>query len=114
MITLTSNITCSTSNSASVSVNSLAQRHKLTSDNIDLAWKFNHWNDLNNKKKLYCDFCDVPITGVIRRARSHQLGIRDDVASCRKTPADVKALLQADLDERTKGGYKEMMRLKCN
>jgi len=69
---------------------------------------------LNNQKKICCDSCDVPSTGGIRRARSHQLRIRSDVASCRKTPPDVKALLQTDLNERTKGEYKEMMRSTCN
>jgi hypothetical protein len=71
--------------SNSVSVDSCAQRHKRTGDNLDIAWQFNHWKDLNDKKKIYCDFCDKFSNGVISRARRHQLGIMGDVKACRKT-----------------------------
>ena len=71
--------------SNSVSVDSCAQRHKRTSDNLDIAWQFNHWKDLNDKKKIYCDFCDKVSNGGISRARRHQLGITGDVKLCRKS-----------------------------
>jgi hypothetical protein len=31
--------------SNSVSVDSCAQRHKWTGDNLDIVWQFNHWKD---------------------------------------------------------------------
>lgn len=55
---------------------------------------------MNNKKKVYCGICNTYFTGGISRERRHQLGIRDDVAPCRKRPLDVRAHLQADLDEK--------------
>jgi hypothetical protein len=55
---------------------------------------------MNNKKKVYWGFYNTSFTGGISGARRHQLGIRGDVAPCRKRPLDVRAHLQADLDEK--------------
>jgi hypothetical protein len=82
------------SNSASVGT------FKPTGANKDLAWQFNHRKDKNKKNKVTCNFCLLTSSGGITRARRHQLGIKGDVAACRKTPPDVKVLLQADLNEK--------------
>ncbi|WJX72861.1 hypothetical protein P8452_56698 [Trifolium repens] len=37
--------------SSSVSVQSNYVRHTPGGENEDIAWRFNHWKDLNNKKK---------------------------------------------------------------
>ncbi|GAU41128.1 hypothetical protein TSUD_288180 [Trifolium subterraneum] len=73
---------------------------KATRDKNDLAWRYNHMKDLNNKNQVTCNFCLLTSSAGITRARRHQLGIPGDVAACSKTPPDVKVLLQADLDKK--------------
>ena len=97
----------STPNSASVA--SCAPTFKPTNSK-DIGWKYNHLKDLNNKKKVTCDFCNLTSSGGISRAKRHQLAITGDVVSCTKTPEDVKAILRADMveKERIKKGIQEV------
>ncbi|KAK2362241.1 AT-hook motif nuclear-localized protein [Trifolium repens] len=82
----------------STTVQSGYVRHTPGGEHEDIAWRFNHWQDLSKKKSVTCNFCLETFTGGISRARKHQLGIPGEVKKCRKTPADAKAILQADYD----------------
>ncbi|WJX13344.1 hypothetical protein P8452_03742 [Trifolium repens] len=84
----------------SATVQSGYVRHTPGGENEDITWRFNHWQDLSKKKSVTCNFCLETFTGGISRARKHQLGIPGEVKKCRKTPADAKAILQADYDEK--------------
>lgn len=90
----TGSIPPSSSNDHSVA--SSAKQHKLTGD---IGWKYNHLKDLNNKRKVTCDFCNETSSGGISRAKQHQLGIKGNVKSCTQTPEDVKAILQEHEDK---------------
>jgi len=58
----------------------------------DIGWQWSSYRD-ESKKTILCDFCGHP-TGGITRAKQHQLGIKGEVKSCKKTPEGVKELLK--------------------
>ncbi|CAL5205836.1 unnamed protein product [Lathyrus oleraceus] len=84
----------------STSVASCGQTFKPSGVNIDITWQYNYWKDINNKKKVTCDFCNMTSSGGISRAKKHQLGIKGDVVACLKISAEVKAILHADMVEK--------------
>ncbi|XP_058755022.1 uncharacterized protein LOC131628172 [Vicia villosa] len=66
----------------------------------DIGWKFNHLKDLNNRRRVTCNFCNETSTGGISRAKQHQLGIKGNVKACTQTPEDVKLILQEHEDKK--------------
>ena len=96
--------------SSTPSVASCAPTFKPTNSK-DIGWKYNHLKNLNDRKKVTCDFCNLTSSGGISRAKRHQLGITGDVISCTKTPDDVKVILRADMvdKERIKKGIQEIL-----
>ncbi|CAI8607955.1 unnamed protein product [Vicia faba] len=66
----------------------------------DIGWKFNHLKDLNNKRRVTCDFCNETSTRGISRAKQHQLVIKGNVKACTQTPEDVKLILQEHEDKK--------------
>ncbi|RDX86294.1 hypothetical protein CR513_32391, partial [Mucuna pruriens] len=73
---------------------------KITSQNIDIAWKWNNLKDKSNKKSVTCDFCLKTSTGGIIRAKRHQLGIRRDVGACRKILEDIRLESKASFKQK--------------
>lgn len=63
-------MTTSSSTPNSTSVASNGQTFKSSSINIDIAWQYNHWKDINNKNKVTCDFCNMTSSRGISRAKS--------------------------------------------
>ncbi|RDX70182.1 hypothetical protein CR513_50603, partial [Mucuna pruriens] len=82
------------------SVGSSNAMFKPTSQNIDIAWKWNSLKDKNNRKSVTCDFCLKTSTGGITRAKRHQLGIRGDVGAYRKIPEDIRLELKAVFEQK--------------
>jgi hypothetical protein len=77
------------SSGSSVSLNVAASGIKSTSDNLDIAWKWNSYKYMN-KRTILCDFCFHSFSGGIKRVKKHQLGITQEVKPCRKIPTDIK------------------------
>ncbi|PNX77995.1 hypothetical protein L195_g033968 [Trifolium pratense] len=46
-----------------------------TGETIDLTWEWNSLKEKNNRKSVACDFGEKTATGVITRAKRHQIGI---------------------------------------
>ncbi|KAK7293850.1 hypothetical protein RJT34_16727 [Clitoria ternatea] len=64
----------------------ITQLFEPTGNNIDLSWEWNSLKDLNNKKHVTCDYCGKTTTDGITRAKEHQMGTRENVRKCLKTP----------------------------
>ncbi|XP_021986505.1 uncharacterized protein LOC110882925 [Helianthus annuus] len=66
----------------------------------DTAWKYvSETQDETGKKVVVCTFCQKGFRGGgINRMKQHLAGVKGNVASCVKVPADVKLLMQGILD----------------
>lgn len=104
----------SSSTSNSILVASCSQTFKPSSAIIDIAWQYNHQSDINNKKNVTCDICNLTSSGGISRAKKHQLGIKGDVVTCLKISVEVKAILHVSIWLRKRELKEEYKRCWCS